>query len=684
MEDPLTETNISTKIAEEEHFIAPEDLQKDSNAIYIEDNPTKALEKLLSLSNNTNFEEKVQYVKHFADLLEMIGWEGIEKLKDIISFILDDTNDIKQAFLTQVPFLISLLQKQGEKGYQQIVDVLLPTISNLMTSTTYEIKEQAGSELGRIAPLLSEDDRTQHLLPSVLSMAHDDENEENRIIAVKLLSQIASLIGKDLCEQFLALQLLSMGEDPKVSVRREVIANLPLIGKIVSPMFFHQRILSFYLNVCKESYWELRKACIDIIYEICNLCIGDISKTKEKELTNITLKLLKDSNKFVKAAAYKNLGLFISTLQGLEVNEKLLAHYLQMTDASVNGLTFDNEIMFACAYNFPAVLLTLGSSKWPQLLKLFNTLLKADPKIRKPLACSLHHIAKIIGEEDAEKHLLPALESFLEDSNDDIKYGVLENLALFFKVFKAGKREDMIDILINLQKDQKKWRVRELIAKQIENFTLLFPPEVNFTIISPIIFKLVDDPVACVRVEAAKKIYGLLKSLYGSEAAYKASIIEHIKGFSVSNRYPTRQAYILMCDKIMKDEEIFKAHFLESFLELASDKVSNVRVSVAKTLLHLYQEKRKLCGDPQIVTLIKKMKDDQSRDVRSIIDSIYENYISKLFDKVNTQDGLDELNKMGFSQIITKKAKEFNDLTIQQDYLNSKDQADQSNSSLGF
>jgi len=134
----------------------------------------------------------------------------------------------------------------------------------------------------------------------------------------------------------------------------------------------------------------------------------------------------------------------------------------------------------------------------------------------------------------------------------------------------------------------------------------------------------------------------------------------------------------------MKDEEIFKAHFLESFLELANDKVSNVRVSVAKTLLHLYQEKRKLCGDPQIVTLIKKMKDDPSRDVRSIIDSIYENYISKLFDKVNTQDGLDELNKMGFSQIITKKAKEFNDLTIQQDYLNNKDQADQSNSSMNI
>ena len=54
----LAETNISTKIAEEEHFIVPDDLKKEADAIYIEDNPTKALEKLLSLSSNTNLEEK--------------------------------------------------------------------------------------------------------------------------------------------------------------------------------------------------------------------------------------------------------------------------------------------------------------------------------------------------------------------------------------------------------------------------------------------------------------------------------------------------------------------------------------------------------------------------------------------------------------------------------------------------
>ena len=36
------------------------------------------------------------------------------------------------------------------------------------------------------------------------------------------------------------------------------------------------------------------------------------------------LNLLKDSNKWVKASAYKNLGKFIHSLKGIKINEKLI------------------------------------------------------------------------------------------------------------------------------------------------------------------------------------------------------------------------------------------------------------------------------------------------------------------------------------------------------------------------
>lgn len=35
--------------------------------------------------------------------------------------------------------------------------------------------------------------------------------------------------------------------------------------------------------------------------------------------------------------------------------------------------------------------------------------------------------------------------------DDDIKFGAIQNLALFLKVFHIDKREHMIDIFLNLQ-----------------------------------------------------------------------------------------------------------------------------------------------------------------------------------------------------------------------------------------
>jgi hypothetical protein len=54
--------------------------------------------------------------------------------------------------------------------------------------------------------------------------------------------------GKDLCEQFVGLELLSLGEDPQVKVRRETILNLPIVAKIVGPLFFKQRFFPFFLK----------------------------------------------------------------------------------------------------------------------------------------------------------------------------------------------------------------------------------------------------------------------------------------------------------------------------------------------------------------------------------------------------------------------------------------------------
>ena len=50
------------------------------------------------------------------------------------------------------------------------------------------------------------------------------------------------------------------------------------------------------------------------------------------------LNLLKDTNKWVRASAYKNLGKFIYCLKGLKINEKLVLEFCRMVDADIVSL----------------------------------------------------------------------------------------------------------------------------------------------------------------------------------------------------------------------------------------------------------------------------------------------------------------------------------------------------------
>ena len=57
---------------------------------------------------------------------------------------------------------------------------------------------------------------------------------------------MACFLGKDLCEQFVGFEFLSLGEDQQIRVRKEAVNNLPQISKVVSQSFFTKKLFNFY------------------------------------------------------------------------------------------------------------------------------------------------------------------------------------------------------------------------------------------------------------------------------------------------------------------------------------------------------------------------------------------------------------------------------------------------------
>ena len=207
-------------------------------------------------------------------------------------------------------------------------------------------------------------------------------------------------------------------EKDTASIRKEIIANIPLLAKKLSQKVFKEKLIPLYLKFSKDKNWGVRKSCAEIIYEISNLCEGESKKFREKELTDVMSIFLKDSQKAVKISAYKSLRLFISTLKDLNIHQNLFESYTNMTSDQIKSLTTDNQILYSCSYSFSAALSVMGASKWPELSETFKALLLGDDEVQKPLAYSLHEIAKIIGKQDAENDLLFILECYLKGQSN--------------------------------------------------------------------------------------------------------------------------------------------------------------------------------------------------------------------------------------------------------------------------
>lgn len=83
---PEERKKIVTEIAQEETAAWKDVPRQDADAIYLEDQPAKALEKLLTLHESV-FNERLVYVKHLAELLGVVGDEGVRHMSAIFEII---------------------------------------------------------------------------------------------------------------------------------------------------------------------------------------------------------------------------------------------------------------------------------------------------------------------------------------------------------------------------------------------------------------------------------------------------------------------------------------------------------------------------------------------------------------------------------------------------------------------
>jgi len=208
--------------------------------------------------------------------------------------------------------------------------------------------------------------------------------------------------------------------------------------------------------------------------------------------------------------AYRSLGPFIASFTTTIPRDNKL---VKLATDSVQSEYCDYDHHLFCAFNFPAVLLTLGAARWSELsdtyLKLANN---PQKQVRKSIASSLHIIGGMIGEKMSGDILLPIFDNYLRDL-EDIKRQILKNLAKFLKLVPADKRKKYLYLLDEIQNTSGNWRFRNIVGKQIGDLAMVFDAQTTFTEIVPYFLALIQDTVAKIRKSTWPQITKILDAL---------------------------------------------------------------------------------------------------------------------------------------------------------------------------
>ncbi|XP_067146809.1 serine/threonine-protein phosphatase 4 regulatory subunit 1 isoform X5 [Apteryx mantelli] len=280
------------------------------------------------------------------------------------------------------------------------------------------------------------------------------------------------------------------------------------------------------------------------------------------------------------------------------VPQALLDQYLSMTDPS-RAQTVDTEIAKHCAYSLPGVALTLGRQNWHCLKDTYETLASdMQWKVRRTLAFSIHELAVILGDQLTAGDLVPVFNGFLKDL-DEVRIGVLKHLHDFLKLLHLDKRREY---LYQLQEflvtdNSRNWRFRAELAEQLILLLDLYSARDIYDYLRPIAFSLCADKVSSVRWISYKLVSEMVKRLYmASTSTFVVDLMDElVEKFCRCHKWSGRQTFVFICQTISEDDclpmDQFAVHLLPHLLHLASDRVPNVRVLLAKTLKQTLLEK---------------------------------------------------------------------------------------------
>ena len=620
MESPLTKDKEFALLIKNEFLSA--NITVDIKSL--SDSEIKKMTKQRINNFNESESQKITIVENFSYYIEQIGLEDTVEI--ILPKILNIPNEkeiIVERFLENFQKILVELNKFGAEGQKLIKTQLIDVLENIYRShiKSNKLLDLCNAALVELTKYIEENERGQYILTIVIQMAHEEEHDNYRINATKLFNNLAKILGRDLLEQYVVPQVASFADDHECKVRKSVAENLINICEGISPECFKKKMLPLYEKISKDSMWNVRKVAVEILPKITKLCDKEIISSK---LLNIFKNFCQDQKNFVRYEAVEIFGEFLSLLDKDDIKNytQLLDFYINtIEECTKNNKKDDITIIQKCAYNFPAVLVMYGAENWEKLKPCFVKMAEQkDDRIKMPLAASLGEISKILGNEVTENDLLDFVDKFYKENNSEMKMKILGILPDIIRNISSNKKNQYLEnIKIMIGNKEDKWRKRLAYSKIIGKFHNTYSDTIIYKRVFPIAINFCFDDVHTIREKSAGHNSRILLQLLTGKEDYKKKTYTIVKSFAQSINFSYRQLFILMCKHLFESEELYKNYIAPLLLDLAYDKIVNVRISLSKFIEKIIKKNKfnYLKNDETMRKIVTILRKDTNNEVNS-------------------------------------------------------------------
>jgi serine/threonine-protein phosphatase 2A regulatory subunit A len=390
--------------------------------------------------------------------------------------------------------------------------------------------------------------------------------------ALKYLPALCEALPSNIIIGDISKDILSQAlQDDEDSVRLLLPASLSVISGKLNDTERAALIISIIKSIVKDGSWRVRSALANELPTIAKPFPVD---SVMNDICPLLLRLLRDPEAETKSAACRAI-------------------------SGILGLLEQQEAYIADKFI-------------PEIDVLTN-----DPssQVRREIALRLMEVAAAIERRTANAQLVPFFTRILHDSDNEASVAALSSLLKYVdKVDLAGMIPAMLPTILEIAFETH-WRVKVVIIKLIPSFARVLGLDEFTKKLFPLVNTWLSDQIFSVRETMAMQL-GALVQLFGVDWGGQ-TLVPVILQFKSNQSYLIRQV-TLMCITHLKGFlplNVLVAKFLPTVLQMATDRIANVKFMVAKTLL-LFWGTNDQKVNQQIQACIKTLCNDPDGDVK--------------------------------------------------------------------